>query len=461
MGQVCGAMRMAFGVFLRWQRQASRQRTVAAALALCGACLVSVVDGAKAQSPPEPASGPAKTEKVVAVSGNPAATTFTTGTGWLGRQLGLRDEWGVTLGGVWLADTNLVAAGGVQKGGWTNNSALFVGLGIDADKLVGWQGASFGFQFLQLNAGNTNGEAGSVQGYNGIVGPPPFNRTELFEAWYAQEMIKDVLKMRIGRVNPAADFNNVLRPVTFTDSNQNIPAVSGLIYSTVFANGTLIGSLPGYYNSGNGVTVNFTPTKSFYVNLGVYDGNNALRVQTGMAPPTFNGYYFNIGEIGTNWTLGEANHPGQFGIGLWRQTGILTAPGVTQDGAGGVYMFASQRIAHGVNERVPSSGVSTFVQFGASNALTPPINQYYGAGLTGFGLIGDRAQDSMGFGAALSRLNPVLYFQPYELMFQAYYQAHLYAATFLQPTVSFIPAPGAAPNLPPTLTTTMRLTVLF
>src|SRR5258708_4067426 len=254
-------------------------------------------------------------------SGTPAATTFSTGTGWLGRTLGLRDEWGVTLGGLWLADTNVVVAGGAQPGGWTNNSALFVGLAIDADKLVGWQGASFGFQFLQLNAGNTNGEAGSVQGYNGIVGPPPFNRTELFEAWYAQEMIKDVLKIRIGRVNPGADFNNVLRPVTFTDSNQNIPSVSALIYSTVFVNGTLIRSLPGYYNSGNGVTVNFTPTKSFYVNLGVYDGNNALRVQTGMAPPSFNGYSFNIGETGTHWTLGEGNHSRPLDIRAWPPQG--------------------------------------------------------------------------------------------------------------------------------------------
>jgi porin len=180
-----------------------------------------------------------------------------------------------------------------------------------------------------------------------------------------------------------------------------------------------------------------------------------------MVPPTFNGYYFNIGEIGTNWTLGEGNHPGQFGIGLWHQTGILTAPGVTQDGASGVYLFGSQRIAHGVNERVPSSGVSTFFQFGASNSQTSPINQYYGAGVTGFGLIGNRAVDSMGIGAAFSRLNPVLFARPSELMFQAYYQAHLFAATFLQPTVSFIPTPGVAPNLPPTLTTTMRLTVLF
>jgi porin len=81
--------------------------------------------------------------------------------------------------------------------------------------------------------------------------------------------------------------------------------------------------------------------------------------------------------------------------------------------------------------------------------------------MTAFGLIGDRARNSMGFGAALSRLNPNLFARQSELTFQAYYQAHLYASTFLQPTVSYIPTPGLSPNLPGALTTTMRLTVLF
>ena len=136
----------------------------------------------------------------VAVSGNPAATDFgIVGTGWLGRTLGLKDEWGIRLGGLWLADTNIIVAGGAQPGGWTNNQALIVGLGVDAEKLVGWRGATFGFQFLQFNGSDTNDQAGSVAGYNGIVGVPPFNRTELLEAWYLQEMMKDVLKMRIGR----------------------------------------------------------------------------------------------------------------------------------------------------------------------------------------------------------------------------------------------------------------------
>jgi porin len=114
-----------------------------------------------------------------------------------------------------------------------------------------------------------------------------------------------------------------------------------------------------------------------------------------------------------------------------------------------------------VNDRVPSSAITAFYQFGVNNSLTLPINQYYGAGLTGFGLIGGRDRDSMGLGAALSRLNPTLFARPSELMFQAYYQAYLFATTFLQPTVTFIPTPGASPNLSPALTTTLRLTVLF
>jgi porin len=61
----------------------------------------------------------------------------------------------------------------------------------------------------------------------------------------------------------------------------------------------------------------------------------------------------------------------------------------------------------------------------------------------------------------LSRLNPTQFQRPTELMFQAYYQAHLFAATFLQPTVTYIPTPGLAPDLPGALTSTLRLTLLF
>lgn len=458
------AMRQVVGLRRRsWGPPASgRHGRWPTLLALFAVCLLADRPPATAQDRAStPATRPDFSKSVPAVSGNPAATDFQTGTGWLGRALGLKDEWGVTLGGLWLADTNLVAAGGAQPGAWSNNSALMIGLGLDANKLVGWRGGSFAFEFLQFNGTDTNAQAGSVAAYNGIVGAPPFNRTELLEAWFLQEIVKDVLKVRIGRTTPSFDFGNVGRPVAFDDDRQNISAVSGLLYTPLYLNASIIGAMPGYYNPGNGVTVNFTPSKSFYLNLGAYDGNRARGVQTGIALPQFNGYVFAIGEIGVSWTLGEANHPGQFAIGLWRQTGQLTAGGVTQDGTGGFYLFGSQRVAFDVNPSVSKSSISIFYQLGANDSQTLPITQFYGAGITGFGLIGNRERDSMGFGFGLSRLNPVLFARPSELMLQAYYQAHLYAAIFLQPTVTLIPTPGASPDLPCTVATTLRLTVLF
>ena len=411
-------------------------------------------------------AGPAMAQASPAISGNPAATDYSiVGTGWLGRTLGLKDEWGIRLGGLWLADGNLVATGGAVPGGLTANQALFIGLHLDADKMVGWKGASFGFQFLQFNGsdvrGDTNAQAGSITGYNSIVSTAPFNRTELLEAWYLQDMIKDVLALRIGRVVPTYDFGNVLRPVALADPSQNIPAVSGLLWTPVFVNGSMIGAMTGYYNPANGVTLNFSPTKNFYVNLGIYDGNRAHRVETGLNPPMFNGNWFNIGEVGVNWLLGEGHHPGQFGIGLWRQTGVLTARNISEDGTGGFYLFGSQRIIKNINPKVTDSSISGFFQVGANSSQTLPITQYYGAGLTAFSPFGDRPSDSMGVGIALSRLNQNLFQRQSELMFQAYYQALVIDSIYLQPTVTYIPTPGLSPTLPGALTTTLRLTVLF
>ena len=52
---------------------------------------------------------------------------------------------------------------------------------------------------------------------------------------------------------------------------------------------------------------------------------------------------------------------------------------------------------------------------------------YFGMGLTAFGLVPHRSEDSMGAGMAWSWLNPNLFDRSSELMFQGYYQAHLFA----------------------------------
>lgn len=417
------------------------------------------------------------------ITGNPAAENVLPGTGLAGQLLHLPEDKGLRLGGVWLADANGLISGGAEPGKWSWNSALIVGANLDAEKLIGWKGASFGIQFLQFNGQDTNGQAGSVQGYNSLPGPEPLNRSELYQLWFRQSLFDDKVVFRIGKMVPTYDFNNVARPVSTQDQALSIPSVTGLLYTPVFVNPTLLGAIGGYYNSVSGITLTLAPTKNTYLSYGFYDGNVARGVQTGMTGPQFNGYYFNIWEAGVDWVIAD-KYPGNFSAGLWYQTGLLEGPpGVSDDGTGGFYMFGSQRIWGRTVEKAPvdggktvddkgkavaplevggqNSSVSAFFQFGANDSDTLPMNQYFGIGLTGFGLVPHRPGDSLGFGMAWSWLNPEIFGRPSELMFQSYYQAHIIAGTFFQPAVSYIPTPGAGADLGGAWALTFRVTVLF
>jgi porin len=264
-----------------------------------------------------------------------------------------------------------------------------------------------------------------------------------------------------------------LRPVDVSDPSLLIPAVTSLIYTPIFVNPTMIGVAPGYYNSAYGVTVNWVPNKSFYLDVGVYDGASASGVQTGLKEaPVFNGHYFMISEASYCWLLGQEELPGKIAAGGWVQTGEMYGPEelqpggfkpkyqVQEEGAQGAYTYGSQRIwlRH---PGVDNTGVSAFYQFGFNQSNTMLINRYFGIGATGFGLLPGRMSDSMGAGLAWSWLNRRYGFRGNEAMLQAYYQMHLVASLFLQPVVSYIPNPGASPQIQGAVAGTMQLMFLF
>jgi hypothetical protein len=80
------------------------------------------------------------------------------------------------------------------------------------------------------------------------------------------------------------------RPVPVQDVSLQIPAVSGLLYTPVFVNPTILGALPGYYNSAYGVTATVAPTRRFYVSLGGptlirrLRGTERIRLPPGASP---------------------------------------------------------------------------------------------------------------------------------------------------------------------------------
>lgn len=410
------------------------------------------------------------------ISGNPGTTNITTGTGALGRFLGFDKDSGIYLGGAWIGNGSWQMSGGRDPGIWTYNSLTLVDLSLDAEKLWGIKGGTLGVEFLQFAGQRTNEAAGVVQGYNGLEGPPPLVRQELYELWWRQSLFDEKLVIRIGKSVPVFDFNNVCRPVQATDVSGSIPSVTGLIYTPIFKNPTLITKMPGYYNSATGITATWAPTKNFYFSYGGFDGSQALGEQTGLQGPQFNGHYFHIWEAGFTWRLGPEKKPGKFGCGLWDQTGALTAVnGATVHGADGFYLFGSQRLWYH-RPGVDNSGISGFYQFGFNNSNTMLERQYFGAGLTAFGLVPGRPKDSQGIGLAWSWLNtdpnagafffpdapgPSTSLRTNEAIVQAYYQTFVRPGMFFQPVVTYIPNPGERPGLPAAWALTFQVTILY
>lgn len=403
--------------------------------------------------------------ETTAISSNPAAVNVGTGSGsvqrYIEKKLGIKDNHGIEFQGAWLGDTNRLFAGGITDAQLTtSNSVLLLNLTIDMERFSNWKGGLFSAQFLQENAQNTNGEAGVVQGYNSLPDVPPFNRSELYSLWYRQELFDKKLYVRIGKTITTLDFNNIIKPAPLNPGDPVIPAVTSLIFTPIFINPAVDGVMPGYTNSAYGVTLNFTPVKNWYFTYGVYDGNLAAGKQTGLIGPTFNGAYFHVAESGGDWTLGKHHLPGTMGVGAWHQTGLINQGLLSEMGASGSYIFGSQRLWYqhpGINNK----GISAFYQLGINDSSALPMKKYIGGGLTAFGLVDNRADDSMGIGAILSSLNHLSHDRPSEVMYQIYYQAKVITNIYLEPALSYIPTPGSSDNLNSVWAGTIRAIVLF
>jgi porin len=396
------------------------------------------------------------------IAGNPGAVDVEPGSGALGRLIGFGPDSGVRLGGVLVTNGNYLASGGNDPGTASFNNLLVTAFAVDLDKLTYIPGATVGASLLQFDGEPTNQQAGVVTGYNGLPGAPPLDRTEFYEAWWRQSLFADTVILRLGKLVPTNDFNNVVRPVPVNDRSLQIPAVSGLLYTPIFKNPTMLGFLPGYYNSAYGATMTLAPSQRSYLSLGIYDGNGARGVQTGLETgPTFNGYRFQIGEIGSAWLLGPQSLPGAAAIGAWDQTGLLTLKGptglITQNGSQGVYMFASQRLWKGAG----GEGVSGLIQLGANDSRTTLFaTRYVGLGLTAFGLIPGRPGDSFGAGLAWSELNQNVGYRSNELIFQVYDQIQVANAFYLEPALT-LSTPGETTARQPAVAFTLQSTILF
>jgi len=401
-----------------------------------------------------------------ALAGNPAAVNLFNGTGKLGEFLGISRDTGVQLGGLWIANGAL-GMSGRTAGDATYNNLLVADFQVDLEKFQDIDGASFAATFLQFDGGNTNSKAGVAVGFDGLTeGQAPLNRSELYQLWWRQTFLERSLIFRVGKSVPIADFGNVIKaiPIDRERSPPTVPAVSALLFTPVFINPTLLGVLPGYYNSAWGATGSFVPN-DYYATLGFFDGSLARGRQTGIhAGPVFNAYYFSIGEVGKVW---GGNYPGKIAFGGWGQSGSFCTDGKESDGSCNPIMPRVQHGAQGFYSLLTNRLLSVdwagkpgafigYLQYGINNAQFTMVNQFVGGGISGFGLIPNRERDTFGLGFGVSYLNPLqsandksphstfhsTFSRSNEVVTQIYYQAHVFADIYLEPIISYVPHPA-------------------
>jgi porin len=393
---------------------------------------------AREPSPPLSHSEAGNTSGPSGIAGNPAAVNVLTGTGALGRWLGLEEDTGARLGGLWIGNADIQMSGRLP-GSASFNSMGIVDLQLDMAKLSGIPGGSFAATFLQFDGQDSNGRAGVLTGYNGLTETPPLNRSELYQFWWRQTFLEEKFIIRVGKSIPTFDFNNVSRRLPIPDEKPYIAAVTGLLFTPIYVNPSILGVMPGYYNSAWGLTATAHPTSSTYANYGIYDGSLARGRQTGThAWPTFNSYYFTIGEVGTYWA---GDYPGKVGVGGWGQSGTLGTGNNLESGAQGIYATATNRLWT-LHREDGAGAILGYLQYGINNSQTMMVNEFVGGGVAGFGVIPYRPKDSLGLGIGVSWLNNPPRSQATEILTQFYYQAHLIGDIFFQPTFSYVPNPG-------------------
>lgn len=411
-------------------------------------------------------------------SGNPAASDSIVGTGELGKWLGLGEDSPVRIGGIFLGNITQQISGGTDSGTTSFNGSAILGLGIDLEKAMAWPGAFFEVEVLQFNGQPVNQTAGSVQGINSLEATSPLSRTELYQLWLNQTFNDGRISFRVGKLIPSMNFGSVVRPLITQTNPQLFPSTTSLMYTPVFVSPSMLGFIPGYYNSAFGIYgswnswgtsfENGTDAHGWYVQAGLYDGRGAQGVQTGLVGPDFSGALFEVIEVGGAWSQfpGISNlGVGSLAVGAWHQSGPLTAPGgATEAGTGGIYGYLVQKL--GTFRDDPNiNGVMGFLQGGWNNSSTAIMNASVGFGLTFIAPFADRPLDSYGLGFSWAELNDSpaagYGFNSYETMIQFYGQYHLFSNYFLQPVITILPTPGIKGATSPSISAALQLVVPF
>ena len=386
--------------------------------------------------------------------------------------------------------------------GITYSGLLNLGLAVDLQKTVGWEGASFKNTWLWLYGNDLSSKyINNSLTVSGIAGNPAFR---CYELWFQQNLFHDAVSLRGGLLGLDAEFMTSDTAGLFVNSTFGAPA----LFSLNVPNGG-----PTYPMATPGVRLALQPTSWLTIRSALAQANPFTQQQNS------HGFDWNFGASGGLLSLNEAaaswnkdpqskGLPGIAKAGFWLQTGSdpEDSEGSPSDDAfafgspearafsSGFYGMIDQQL-YAVPNTIPASsgknpvdagknptppdtvscpcsgqGLSSFVRVGFSPQQSSPVGFYSDAGLVYTGLVPTRHDDKLGVAFGYAQMggqyaslgsSSGLPCVGYEAVAELSYSMQLTQAIAIQPDMQYILHPGGTQQYGNALMVGVRAVVNF
>lgn len=361
---------------------------------------------------------------------------------------------GIEFAGSYTLDWSSVWSGGVNNVASTR-SLLDLNLTFDLDKLVGLAGGKVFADFYSTDMRGGSRDVGDYQGVSNIETGD--NLDQVAELWYEQWIFKDVLRLKVGKIDAAGEFAYV------SHNEDNLHGGAGYVLTNL--------GYPTYPDPATGVALFAYPTEWLYIGGGLFDGATLDGFATGRRGPAT---FFNddksdswlwMGELGVTWNELWSMGGGRAAAGVWHHTHDFDRfdGGVDSDATGFYALVEQQIFKSGEGEAADEHGLFGWLQYGWADEDVSDVAQHLGGGLVLKGTFEGRDDDNVGTWISWIDLSDAegAGFSDDEVAWELFYKFQVTPAFSLRPDVQFIFNPSGDETIDDAVVGGLRVEIAF
>jgi porin len=278
-------------------------------------------------------------------------------------------------------------------------------------------------------------------------------RTQVSEIWYEQKLLRDKLRLKLGKVDVNTEFCVAKNSLDFSNGGLN----------NSFPN-TQFDFMPTAADPAFGALAFVYPNDTFYFGAGVFDGALVEGFNGDYGPSTLFGPPADLyitGEMGLNFHV--AGKPWRVALGGFHHTGTFhDVTGGTQAGNSGAYALLDATLwKEKPDDKDDRQGVGAFAVYDTADSDVTPVDEHFGGGFAWTGALPDRDDDVIGIGASYSHFAAGTGFTDTgELVVEGFYKLAVTKCFAVKADLQYIKDPDGT-GLPDALAALLRVQIAF